>query len=154
MSAAMTAPPERTTTIGEIIDNFSLLDEWDDRYRYVIELGRGLPPISERDRNDANKVQGCASQVWLATRLRPDGARGPVLSFCGDSDAHIVRGLIAILFAIFSGKHAADILATDAIAIFERLGLREHLTPQRSNGFRAMVERIHSDALLASQASL
>jgi cysteine desulfuration protein SufE len=156
MSAAMTAPPERTTTIGEIIDNFSLLDEWDDRYRYVIELGRGLPPLSERDRCEANKVQGCASQVWLATRARPDGAGGPVLSFCGDSDAHIVRGLIAILFAMFSGKHAADILATDAIVTFERLGLREHLTPQRSNGFRAMVERIRSDArtaLAASQAS-
>jgi cysteine desulfuration protein SufE len=156
MPETMTAAPESTTSIDEIIDNFSLLDEWDDRYRYVIELGRGLPALSEHDRCDANKVQGCASQVWLATRIRPDGARGPVLSFCGDSDAHIVRGLIAILFALFSGKHAADILATDAIATFERLGLREHLTPQRSNGFRAMVERIRGDARLAlggSQAS-
>jgi cysteine desulfuration protein SufE len=153
MSATMTAPPAGTTSIGEIIENFSLLDEWDDRYRYVIELGRSLPTLSELDRSDANKVQGCASQVWLATRIGPDGARGPILSFCGDSDAHIVRGLIAILFAMFSGKHATDILATDAIATFEQLGLREHLTPQRSNGFRAMVERIRSDARTALNAS-
>jgi cysteine desulfuration protein SufE len=91
-------------------------------------------------------VQGCASQVWLATKVRSDGQAGPVLTFSGDSDAHIVRGLIAILFATFSGKHAREILSTDAIALFERLGLREHLTPQRSNGFRSMVERIRADA--------
>jgi len=84
--------------------------------------------------------------VWLDTKLRPNGASGPVLTFAGDSDAHIIRGLIAILFAIYSGKAARDILATDAVAMFERLGLREHLTPQRSNGFRSMVERIRSDA--------
>lgn len=132
--------------LDEIIDNFSLLEEWDDRYRYLIELGRGLSPLSEPERTDKNKVQGCASQVWLATTVRTDGAGGPVLSFSGDSDAHIVRGLIAILFAMFSGRRAREILATDAIALFERLGLREHLTPQRSNGFRSMVERIRSDA--------
>jgi cysteine desulfuration protein SufE len=137
-------------TIDEIIDNFLLLDEWDDRYRYVIELGRGLSPLDERDRNETNKVQGCASQVWLATTVRPNGQDGPVLSFAGDSDAHIVRGLIAILFAIYSGKHARDILSTDAIEVFNRIGLREHLTPQRSNGFRSMVERIKSDARSAS----
>ena len=133
-------------TIDEIIENFSFLDEWDDRYRYVIELGRTLAPLPETARTDANKVQGCASQVWLATDVKPDGAGGPVLSFVGDSDAHIVRGLIAILFAAYSGKAARDIVSTDAVAIFERLGLREHLTPQRSNGFRSMVERIKSDA--------
>jgi cysteine desulfuration protein SufE len=132
--------------LDEIIDNFSLLEEWDDRYRYLIELGRGLSPLSEPERTDKNKVQGCASQVWLATTVRTDGAGGPVLCFSGDSDAHIVRGLIAILFAMFSGRRAREILATDAIALFERLGLREHLTPQRSNGFRSMVERIRSDA--------
>jgi cysteine desulfuration protein SufE len=132
--------------IDDIIDNFSLLDDWDDRYRYLIELGRELPPLAAAAHNDANKVQGCASQVWLDTRVRPNGAGGPVLTFVGDSDAHIVRGLIAILFAIYSGKAAKDILATDAVALFERLGLREHLTPQRSNGFRSMVERIRSDA--------
>jgi cysteine desulfuration protein SufE len=132
--------------IDEIIDNFSTLDDWDDRYRYLIELGRELPPLSDAAHNDANKVQGCASQVWLETNVRPNGAGGPLLIFEGDSDAHIVRGLIAILFATFSGKHASDILAIDALALFERLGLREHLTPQRSNGFRSMVERIRSDA--------
>ena len=139
-------------TIAEIVSNFSLLDEWDDRYRYVIELGRSLPPLEERDRNASNKVQGCASQVWLATRVKPDGADGPVLSFSGDSDAHIVRGLIAILFAIYSGKQAREILGTDAVALFEQMGLREHLTPQRSNGFRSMVQRIKSDAMAAMAA--
>jgi len=139
--------------IDEIIENFALLDEWDDRYRYVIELGRSLAPLDERDRRDVNKVQGCASQVWLATTVEPNGQGGPVLSFVGDSDAHIVRGLIAILFAIYSGRHARDILATDAVALFERLGLREHLTPQRSNGFRSMVERIKSDARTALAVS-
>jgi cysteine desulfuration protein SufE len=133
-------------TIDEIIDNLTLLDEWDDRYRYVIELGRGLHPLDEQDRNQANKVLGCASQVWLKTNVSPNGARGPILIFAGDSDAHIVRGLIAILFAIYSGKHAGEILSTDAVAIFERIGMREHLTPQRSNGFRSMVERIKRDA--------
>jgi cysteine desulfuration protein SufE len=132
--------------IEEIIENFAVLDDWDDRYRYLIELGRELPPLPEAAHSEANKVQGCASQVWLDTRVRPDGGSGPVLTFAGDSDAHIVRGLIAILFAIFSGRLAHDILATDAIALFERMGLREHLTPQRSNGFRSMVERIRSDA--------
>ena len=136
-------------TIDEIIENFSLLDEWDDRYRYVIELGRMLTPLPEQARTEHNKVQGCASQVWLTTAVKPDGKGGPVLDFVGDSDAHIVRGLIAILFAIYSGKHARDILSTDAVTIFERLGLREHLTPQRSNGFRSMVERIRSDARTA-----
>ena len=132
--------------IDEIIDNFSLLDEWDDRYRYLIELGRELPPLAAEAHNEANKVRGCASQVWLDTRVRPNGAGGPVLTFVGDSDAHIVRGLIAILFSMYSGRNAKDILATDAVALFEKMGLREHLTPQRSNGFRSMVDRIHSDA--------
>jgi cysteine desulfuration protein SufE len=133
-------------SVDEISENFSLLEEWDDRYRYLIELGRTLPPLPDRERSDANKVQGCASQVWLSTRVRPDRPGSPILEFLGDSDAHIVRGLIAILFAIFSGRQARDIITTDAGAIFERLGLREHLTPQRSNGFRSMVERIRSDA--------
>ena len=139
--------------IEEIIDNFSVLDDWDDRYRYLIELGRELPPLAESARNDANKVQGCASQVWLDTDVRPNGADGPVLAFVGDSDAHIVRGLIAILFAVFSGKTAKRILATDALALFEKMGLREHLTPQRSNGFRAMVERIRAEANAALAAA-
>jgi cysteine desulfuration protein SufE len=136
-------------TIDDIIENFSLLEDWDDRYRYVIELGRGLAPLAEREHSVANKVQGCASQVWLATSVAPNGARGPVLTFLGDSDAHIVRGLIAILLIVYSGKPAEDILSIDAVSLFERLGLREHLTPQRSNGFRSMVERIKSDAQVA-----
>lgn len=143
------ASPDTVTALDEIVDNFSLLEDWDDRYRYVIELGRALSPLAERDRTEANKVQGCASQVWLATTVHPNGQGGPMLTFSGDSDAHIVRGLIAILFAMFSGKQARDILSTDAIAVFERLGLREHLTPQRSNGFRSMVERIRADAQAA-----
>ena len=133
-------------TIDEIIENFSLLDQWDDRYRYVIELGRTLAPLPDAFRTEANKVQGCASQVWLATSVEPNGTAGPVLTFAGDSDAHIVRGLIAILFVFYSGKPARDIVEGDAIALFNRLGLREHLTPQRSNGFKSMVERIKADA--------
>jgi cysteine desulfuration protein SufE len=136
-------------TIDDIIENFALLDDWDDRYRYVIELGRMLSPLPDALRTETNKVQGCASQVWLATDVKPDGAAGPTLTFVGDSDAHIVRGLIAILFALYSGKGAREILSTDAIALFERLALREHLTPQRSNGFRSMVERIRRDAQAA-----
>ena len=132
--------------IDEILDNFSALDDWDDRYRYLIELGRELPPLAAAAYNDANKVQGCASQVWLTTSVRPNGSSGPIMTFAGDSDAHIVRGLIAVLFAIFSDRTAKDIIATDALALFEKMGLREHLTPQRSNGFRSMVERIRAEA--------
>ncbi|MGA8561369.1 MAG: SufE family protein, partial [Pseudolabrys sp.] len=112
------------TTIDEIVENFALLDEWDDRYRYVIELGRTLSPLPDSGHVDANKVQGCASQVWLLTHVKPIGSSGPILTFEGDSDAHIVRGLIAILFALYSGKNAQDILATDALALFDRIGLR------------------------------
>jgi cysteine desulfuration protein SufE len=105
--------------------------------------------LAEAARNDANKVQGCASQVWLDTTVRPNGTGGSILTFVGDSDAHIVRGLIAVLFAIYSGKSAKDIVATDAVKLFEDMGLREHLTPQRSNGFRSMVDRIRADARAA-----
>ena len=134
------------STIDEITENFSFLEDWDDRYRYVIELGRGLEPLADAAHTEANKVQGCASQVWLQTTVRPDGEAGPVLTFVGDSDAHIVKGLIAILLALYSGRPAGEILRLDAIALFDRLALREHLTPQRSNGFRSMVERIRSEA--------
>lgn len=134
----------RVPPIDEIRDNFVLLDEWDDRYRYVIELGKLLAPMSEAQHSDANKVRGCASQVWLDTTA--SGGGDPVMTFVGDSDAHIVRGLIAILLALMSGRRASEILATDAIALFDELGLREHLTPQRSNGLRSMVERIRVDA--------
>src|SRR5271170_3448210 len=133
-------------TIDEIRDNFALLDDWDDRYRYVIELGRMLDPMPEAEHSAANKVQGCASQVWLLKRLGCNAASAPRLDYLGDSDAHIVRGLIAILLALFSGHTPQEILATDALAVFDEFGFREHLTPQRSNGLRAMVERIRSDA--------
>jgi cysteine desulfuration protein SufE len=137
------------TGIEEIVENFGLLDEWDDRYRYVIELGRTLTPLPDEAHVDANKVQGCASQVWLVTDVKPNGASGPILTFQGDSDAHIVRGLIAILFALYSGKSARDILTIDSLALFDRIGLRENLTPQRSNGLRSMVERIRAEARVA-----
>jgi cysteine desulfuration protein SufE len=140
---------ERFANIDDITDNFAILDDWDDRYRYLIELGRELPPLSAQAHNDANKVQGCASQVWLDTTVSRNGAQSPVLTFEGDSDAHIVRGLIAILLATYSGRTAKHILATDAVKLFEGLGLKEHLTPQRSNGFRSMVERIRADARAA-----
>jgi cysteine desulfuration protein SufE len=132
-------------SFDEIIADFTLLDEWEDRYRYVIELGRRLEPLSEQDRSAANKVQGCVSQVWLATKVEPNGG-APRLVFAGDSDAHIVRGLIAILFALYSGRTAEDILSIDAEETLARLHLKEHLTPQRSNGLMAMVKRIRSDA--------
>ena len=139
-----------TMTLEKILSDFEFLDEWEDRYRYIIELGRNLDPLSEQDRSDNNKVQGCASQVWLATKIESDGENTePILVFSGDSDAHIVRGLIAILFAIYSGKTASEICNTDAHAVFNDIGLAEHLTPQRSNGFVSMVERIQSDARLA-----
>ena len=111
------------TTIDDIVENFALLDQWDDRYRYVIELGRTLPPLPQAAHSEANKVQGCASQVWLVTHVKPNGAGGPVLSFDGDSDAHIVRGLIAILFALYSGKSARDILDIDALGVVRPHGL-------------------------------
>jgi cysteine desulfuration protein SufE len=133
------------TNIDEIRDNFALLEDWDDRYRYVIELGRTLDPMPEAEHSAANKVQGCASQVWLSRKLARNGGE-PVLSYLGDSDAHIVRGLIAILLTLYSGRTPKEILSTDAIAVFDEFGFREHLTPQRSNGLRAMVERIRSDA--------
>ncbi|SFL99516.1 Cysteine desulfuration protein SufE [Bradyrhizobium sp. NFR13] len=133
------------TTIDDIRDNFELLEDWDDRYRYVIELGRGLTPMPDEEHSAANKVNGCASQVWLSRQVARDHG-APVLSYLGDSDAHIVRGLIAILLTLYSGRKAEEILATDAIKVFDELGFKEHLTPQRSNGLRAMVERIRRDA--------
>jgi cysteine desulfuration protein SufE len=133
-------------TIDEIRDNFALLDEWDDRYRYVIELGRTLDPMPEAEHSAANKVQGCASQVWLSKQIDPGDAGEPTLKYLGDSDAHIVRGLIAILLTLYSGQTPKHVLATDPIKVFDEFGFRDHLTPQRSNGLRAMVERIRADA--------
>jgi cysteine desulfuration protein SufE len=137
-------------SVDEIIENFSYLDDWDDRYRYLIELGRTLEPLDEAAHNDVNKVRGCASQVWLETRAGVDASGAPVLTFRGDSDAHIVRGLVALIIALYSGQTAPRILETDAQEVFRTLGLSAHLTPQRSNGVRAMVERIKADARLAA----
>ena len=139
--------------IETIRADFALLDDWEDRYRYVIELGRSLPPLPEPLRTETNKVRGCASQVWLASETHnPASGSAPVLSFRGDSDAHIVRGLIAILFALYQERTADEILNTDARALFTELGLGEHLTAQRSNGFFSMVERIRSDAQALASA--
>jgi cysteine desulfuration protein SufE len=132
-------------SIDEIVSNFEFLDDWEERYRYLIELGRLMPPLPEEAHNETNKVPGCASQVWLDTRIET-AAGAPVLALQGDSDAHIVRGLVALMIALYSGRPADQILATDALALFSRLGLAEHLTPQRSNGVRSMVERIRADA--------
>ncbi|MCO5063138.1 MAG: SufE family protein [Rhizobiaceae bacterium] len=141
-----------TTSIDEIRDDFAFLDDWEDRYRYVIDLGESLPDFPTAAQTDRNKVPGCVSQVWLLTET--GSGDDPVISFTGTSDAHIVRGLVAILLALFSGRRASEIVATDAEAVLRQLGLDEHLTPQRSNGLRSMVRRIKRDAeaALASAA--
>jgi cysteine desulfuration protein SufE len=132
-------------SIDAIVDDFSLLDDWEDRYRYLIDLGRSLDALPDEARSEANKVRGCASQVWLETSVDRSGLE-PVLKFRGDSDAHIVRGLVALALAFYSGRTASDILQKDALDLFKRLDLTAHLTPQRSNGVRSMIERIRSDA--------
>jgi cysteine desulfuration protein SufE len=136
-------------TLDEIVENFNYLDDWEDRYRYLIELGRGLEPLDEAAHNESTKVRGCVSQVWLESRAGKDDSGSPILHLKGDSDAHIVRGLVALLIALYSGQTATQILAADAEGLFETLGLSTHLTPQRSNGVHAMVERIKSDARAA-----
>lgn len=137
--------------LNQLIDDFSLLDDWEERYRYVIELGRALPAMDGHLKTAATKVSGCASQVWIHSRLEqtPDGPR---LALMGDSDALIVKGLIAIAFMLFAPMTAAEIVAHDAVASLQQLGLQEHLTPQRSNGFASMIARIKSDARSAVMA--
>jgi len=132
--------------LNDLVAEFEVMDDWEDRYRYVIDLGRQLAPLSDTERSDANKVRGCASQVWLVTEPGPDGTLG----FRGDSDAHIVRGLIEILVRLYSGRAADEILAFDAKAAFERLGLSGALSSQRSNGLNSMVARIRRDAQAAT----
>jgi cysteine desulfuration protein SufE len=130
------------TELAELSAEFEVLGDWEERYRYVIDLGRDLAPLSDAERSDANKVRGCASQVWLVTEPQANGT----LRFRGDSDAHIVRGLIAILLRLFSGRPPEQILAFDAAAAFETLGLKGALSQQRSNGLASMVARIRRDA--------
>ena len=131
-------------TLQEIIDDFAFLEEWEDRYRYVIELGKALPDLSEDKRTAANKVQGCASQVWLVSHT--EGGADPVMTFEGDSDAQIVRGIVAIGLAIYSGKRDSEIVALDALDTFNTIGHVEHLSSQRANGLRSMVRRIREEA--------
>ena len=131
-------------SIEQIIDDFAYLEEWEDRYRYVIELGKAMPDLSDDKKTAENKVQGCASQVWVVSHS--DGGDDPVLTFEGDSDAHIVRGLVAIVLAVYSGKHASEIAGLDAIEVFGKIGLVEHLSSQRANGLRSMINRIRGEA--------
>ncbi|NTJ41653.1 SufE family protein [Agrobacterium larrymoorei] len=133
-------------SLDKIMDDFSFLDDWEDRYRYVIELGKELPDLADDKKTPENKVQGCASQVWVVSHS--DGADDPVLTFEGDSDAHIVRGLVAIVLATYSGKKASEIAALNAIDVFGKIGLVEHLSSQRANGLRSMVNRIREEARL------
>ncbi|TYC56476.1 SufE family protein [Rhodobacterales bacterium] len=135
-----------TTSIDDILETFEFLDDWEDRYKYLIDLGRELPDLLDDQRTEDNKVRGCVSQVWLITSVEKGSDGEPVLTFRGDSDALIVQGLVAVVTALFNGKSATTILDTDVESIFAQLGLQEHLTPQRSNGLRSMVGRIRTDA--------
>lgn len=140
-------------SIEQILEDFELIDDWEDKYRYIIELGRDLPEMPEALHTESNKVHGCVSQVWLHTTISPPADEGaPVLTFAGDSDAHIVRGLVAILLQVYSGKDAEQILATDGLEILKTIGLQDHLTPQRSNGLASMVKRIQNEARRAAAA--
>ena len=136
--------------IDELADTFELLGEWEERYRYLIELGRKLPPMPESEHDDAHKVRGCMSQVWLAGGIEGVPAR---MSLRGDSDAHIVKGLIALILKLTNGRSPRDVLATDIGAAFEKLGLESHLSMNRRNGFYAMVERIRAMAAAADGAN-
>ncbi|MBL8548402.1 MAG: SufE family protein [Hyphomonadaceae bacterium] len=137
----------------ELAEEFAFFSDWEERYAHVIDLGRTLEPLAPEERNEENRVRGCASQVWLVTEPNlTDGTPDGALHFRGDSDAHIVRGLIAVLFRIFQDRTAAEILGLEPREIFERLGLAQSLTPQRSNGFIAMIERIRREA--ASRAGV
>ena len=136
--------------IEQLYDDFAVLDDWEDKYRYLIELGRGLGPLPDGERTAANRVPGCASQVWLWTRVDTGGE--PRLHFGGDSDAHIVKGLVAVVLALFEGKTASEIAGLDPEAVFARLDLATHLSSQRSNGLRSMVARIKADARKAALA--
>lgn len=138
-------------SIDDIRTDFEFLDSWEDRFRYVMELGRALPDLPPDLRNDTNKVRGCTSQVWLSSHVERSPG-GPRLTFRGDSDSHLVKGLIAVLFQLYDGKTAGEILATDAHAILKDLGLEQALTPQRSNGLASMVQRIRADATTAASS--
>lgn len=132
--------------LKQIIENFEFIDEWEERYRYLIELGNELPPFPEEERTPENNVAGCTSQVWFSSSPYTDSTGKKRLHITGDSDSHIVRGLIAVLLAITSDQTVENILSTDPQEVFGRIGLKEHLTTQRSNGLAAMIGRIRADA--------
>jgi cysteine desulfuration protein SufE len=134
--------------LDDLAETFEVLGDWEERYRFLIDLGRELEPMPETERVEANKVRGCASQVWLSARREPDGR----IVFRADSDAHIVRGLIAVLLRLYSGRSPQEITAFDARAAVERLGLPEALSSQRANGLNAMIERIRAEARAATAA--
>lgn len=140
-----------TMTINQIISNFEFLDNWEERYRYVIDLGRKLPDLDDSQKIEENRVKGCVSNVWLVTNVHEGDP--PTLEFNADSDAHIVRGLVAILLIVYSGKTPAEIVNIDIRGIFQQLDLEKHLSPSRSNGFFSMVERIQTLANAASRSN-
>lgn len=137
----MTATNTIQSEIEDLVEEFDLLDDWEQRYRYLIDMGKALPTMPESERTDANRVKGCVSQVWLVTEPQ-DGQ----LLFRADSDAHIVRGLAALLVRLYSGRRFEDILGVDAREVLARIGLAEHLSPQRSNGLASMINRIRAEA--------
>ena len=137
--------------VDQLVENFALLGPWEERYRYLIELGRKLPPMPADEKNEATKVRGCMSQVWLTAHRRPGPP--PTLELRGDSDAHIVKGLIALLFKLYDGRTPQEIAALDVKSVFERLGLESHITMNRRNGFYSMVERIRALAENAAAAA-
>jgi cysteine desulfuration protein SufE len=139
-------PEPLTQTFDTLTEDFALLDDWEERYKYLIELGKQLPEMPNELKSPATKVSGCASQVWIFAQ-DVDGK----LVLQGDSDALIVKGLVAVATMIFGGQKLRDVAAIDAAAMFERLGLKEHLTPQRSNGLASMVKRIKVDAARLSE---
>lgn len=146
MSDAQSASPANRYSTDELLEIFQMLGSWEERYRFIIDLGHQLPPLSEDEHNDQTRVDGCMSQVWLTTDVG-EGS-DPVLHFRGDSDAHIVKGLIGVLFTAFSGRRASEILATDVEGLFDQLGLGQHISMNRRNGFYAMVQRIKQQAAL------
>ena len=140
-----------SSTIDDIVEDFALIVDWEERYRYVIELGRALSGLPDSAKTEDNRVRGCASQVWLETIPGRNTAGEPALTFNADSDAHIVRGLIAVVFALYDNKPARFIAETDAVPELRKLGLDEHLSPQRSNGLKSMIARMQADARRALQ---
>ncbi len=145
-------PPMSQTalpSIDEIKDAFALIDDWEERYRYLIEIGKALPGLPEAQRTEDNRVKGCASNVWVVTHVDRPGPDA-VIRFEGESDAHIVKGLVALTLAYYSGRPAREVATDDAFGLFRSFGLEQHLTPQRSNGVRSMIDRIRRDAAAAT----